>query len=98
MAFSRYARDNYNISGQGLTVSQGIAAIRSYIRAGTLIPTKQIVMTQSDRLDSLAGELYGDSRYWWVLAAASNIGWSMQVPPGTLINVIDLRTVEGILG
>ena len=56
----------------------------------------QIVATGADRLDTLAGTIYGDARYWWVLAAASDIGWCLQIPPGTLINIIDLRLVEEI--
>ena len=97
MAFSRYSRDNFNVSGRGLTVSLAVAEIRNYVRSGALRPTRQIVTTQADRLDTLAGYIYGDAKYWWVLAAASNIGWGLQVPPGTLINVLDLSTLEGLL-
>lgn len=97
MAFSRYSRDNFNVTGQGLSVSYAIAQVRSYIKSGALRPTRQIVATQADRLDTLAGYIYGDARYWWILAAASDIGWGLQVPPGTLINVLDLSVVEGLL-
>ena len=50
------------------------------------------------RLDQLSGESYGDAGYWWVIAAASGIGWGMQVPPGTLIKIPDsLEKVIGLL-
>lgn len=98
MAFSRYSRDDVGIGGQGLTVAQAVTSLRQAIRDGLVIPTKTLTITQSDRLDTLAGELYGDSRYWWVLAAASNIGWGLQVPPGTVIFVIDLASVERLVG
>ena len=97
MAFSRYSRDNFSASGQGLTVSLAIAEIRLYMRSGALRPTRQIVVTEADRLDTMSGFIYGDAKYWWILAAASDIGWGLQVPPGTLINVLDLLTVEGLL-
>jgi len=45
----------------------------------------------------LAGIEYGNSTYWWIIAAASHIGWSLQVPEGTLIRIPDLRkTLEAI--
>jgi len=58
---------------------------------------KTFTTTGFDRLDALAGVLYGEGRYWWVLAAASNVGWSLQVPPGTIITVPDLRAVERLV-
>jgi hypothetical protein len=42
-------------------------------------------MEEGERLDSLAGTVYGDASLWWIIASASGIGWGMQVPPGTLI-------------
>jgi len=38
-------------------------------------------------LDRLAGQYYGDSRYYWVIAAASNIGFAPQCPPNTVVNI-----------
>ena len=56
------------------------------------------VMEEGERLDYLAGLYYGDSKYWWVLAAASGIGYGLQVPPGTLIRVPNsLSDVFGVL-
>ncbi len=40
-------------------------------------------LREGERLDTLAGVEYGDSRLWWVIAGASGIGWNLQVPPGT---------------
>jgi nucleoid-associated protein YgaU len=50
-----------------------------------------------ERLDTIAGVAYGDGRYWWVLAAASNIGWGLQVPPGTIIRIPDLSQVAALV-
>jgi|LauGreDrversion4_2_1035121.scaffolds.fasta_scaffold397121_2 nucleoid-associated protein YgaU len=98
MAFSRYTRDFVSPDGKGLGTPGAAAAVRLGIKIGDIPITQTLVTTQADRLDTLAGALYGDGRYWWVLAAASNIGWGLQVPPGTLINVPDLRAVERIAG
>jgi len=57
-----------------------------------------IIGQYGDRLDLLAFKYYGDSSYWWIIAAASNIGWGLQVPPGTLIKIPrDLDKVIGII-
>ena len=45
------------------------------------------ILEEGERLDYLAGIYYGDSSFWWVLAAASGIGYALQVPPGTVIRV-----------
>tara|TARA_R110001592_G_scaffold188358_6_gene433613 strand:+ start:43187 stop:43396 length:210 start_codon:yes stop_codon:yes gene_type:complete len=47
--------------------------------------TSSYVIKESERLDTLAARFLGDSGLWWVLATCSNIGWNLQVPPGTQI-------------
>ena len=44
-------------------------------------------LLQSTRLDHLASQFYGNSSYWWIIAAASGIGWGMQVPAGTIVRI-----------
>jgi len=67
--------------------------VRSGVRNGT-IETESIILEEDRRLDQLAGQIYGDSSYWWVIAAASGIGWGLQVPAGTIINIPkDLNTI-----
>ena len=85
------------MNGQVLSVAQAAISLRRAIRAGLVVPNRMVTVTQADRLDTLSGEIYGDARYWWVLAVASNIGWGLQVPPGTVIFVIDLSTVERLV-
>jgi len=56
------------------------------------------VLESGERLDTLAGQYYGDSSYWWILAAASGIGWGLQVPPGTIIRIpVNISEVVGLL-
>lgn len=46
-----------------------------------------LILEEGQRLDHFAGEFYGNSSLWWVIAAASGIGWGLQVPPGTVIRI-----------
>jgi hypothetical protein len=98
MAFSRYARTPVLSFGSQLGTSQAREAIQAAIASGQLTITRTIVTRGRDRLDTIAGEVYGDGRYWWVLAAASAVGWGLQVPPGTIINVPDLTTISALVG
>ena len=62
------------------------------------IDTKKIVLNSTQRLDTLAGEYYGDSQYWWVIAASSGIGWGLQVPAGTVIRIpINVQSVFNLI-
>jgi len=47
----------------------------------------KITISDKQRLDTLAGKHYGNTQYWWVIAAASGIGWALQVPAGTIIRI-----------
>jgi len=96
MGTSRYTADDQISFGNQLATARVVASIRSGIRDGRISVIRQVIATGSDRLDTLAGTIYGDARYWWVLAAASNIGWGLQIPPGTIINVIRLSDITGI--
>lgn len=98
MPFSRYTKSYLRYDAKGLQTSTAVSAVRSGITTGEVNIVDRLVTTQADRLDTLSGEIYGDARYWWVLAAASNIGWGMQVPPGTIIFVPDLKSVEKLIG
>ena len=88
MAFSRYSRDTRISLGTQLGTANSILLLKNAIRDGLVPIVNQVIATGDDRLDTLAGNYYGDSRYWWILAAASGIGWGLQVPAGTVINVI----------
>jgi hypothetical protein len=86
MSISRYTNTLKINSGISYGTSQYHTIIRDAVLNGD-ISVEEIVTKGSERLDTLAGRIFGESRYWWVLAATSGIGWGMQVPPGTLIKV-----------
>ena len=98
MPFSRYNRTSQLNLGAQYGTSRSISAIRKAISSGQITVTQQIIVKGSERLDTIAGVVYGDARYWWILAAASNIGWGLQVPVGTILSVPQLSDVASLIG
>ena len=86
MAISRYDRDPLIFGGRSFGSAQSVAIIRDAVRRGQL-SLKEKIMSESERLDVIAGQQYQDASLWWVIAAASNIGWGLQVPAGTKISI-----------
>jgi len=93
MAYSRYENSPKINAGKQLGTSNSVMRIRAAIKAGSIPIVNEIVTTGAERLDILAGQIYGDSRYWWILAAASDIGWGLQIPPDTVIKIPRLSDV-----
>ena len=97
MAVSRYENDTLAPSGRVLATNQTIVRIRAGIRNGSISSVTRI-LTEAERLDIIAARRYGDGRLWWVIAAASGIGWWMQVPAGTHIRVpTNIAQIEALL-
>jgi len=96
MAFSRHARTSILNFGAQFGTGRAREAIQAGIASGQ-ITTRKMVTRGLERLDTIAGATYGDGRYWWILAAASNIGWGLQVPPGTIIRIPDLSQVAALV-
>ena len=97
MSFSRYQRTGvlgYNFQ---YGTSNSHTVIRDAVKNGK-IPFKTITLHQSERLDHLAYKHYQNGRYWWVIAAASEIGWGLQVPPGTVVKIPDILEVAKLVG
>lgn len=94
---NRYARTPVIGLGYRYGTSFAVPTIRQNIQTGN-IRFQQIVLQESNRLDILAGLYYGDGKLWWLIAAASDIGWSLQVPVGTIIKIPDLRDCSRFVG
>ena len=93
----RYTRDQ-RIAGGKLQTSQTTNRIRRARELG-LIPTREVVLKESQRLDHLAQKHLGSSHFYWVLAALSDIGWGLQVPAGTIIRVpTQLDSLYALIG
>lgn len=93
----RYMKD-LRIRGGRLETAGTINAIRRARDFG-LIPFREIVLTEDQRLDHLAFEYLGNSRWWWVLAGMSDVGWGLQLPAGTIIKVpTDITAIRTIVG
>jgi len=98
MAISRYNRDGTILAGRAFGTATAVNAIRQAIRRGE-ISLQTRILSEGQRLDTVAGQAYGDSRLWWVIAAASNIGWGLQVPAGTELNIpTDLSQIGDLVG
>jgi hypothetical protein len=96
MAESRYANVARVSGGRSIATSSGHVAIRNAAVSGRL-PSREHILQEGERLDILAGRFYGSGSYWWVIAAASGIGWALQVPPGTrLLIPNDLGQAVGL--
>ena len=52
-----------------------------------VIPFTVHISKDGERLDTLAGKFYNSATLWWVIAAASGIGWGVQMPPGTVLRI-----------
>ncbi len=95
MGMSRYTFNGVVNSGKGIKTSSKMTQIFNAVEIGAL-SYSTYVLEESQRLDHIAGLSYQDSSYWWVIAAASGIGWGMQVPPGTVLRIP--RNIGDVLG
>lgn len=93
----RYARTEVIGLGYRYGTSFALPAIRQNVRNGN-IRFQQIILQESNRLDILAGQYYGDGSLWWIIAAASDVGWGLQVPVGTIIRIPDLKDCSKFVG
>jgi len=94
----RYGKTARIKGGKQLATAHGCNALYHACRLGT-IETQIKVVKQAERLDVIAAKYYGSSHLWWVIAAASGIGWGLQIPPGTLLKIpLNLSQVNMYVG
>lgn len=97
MALRRYARTTILGVNKYYGTSRTIQVIREGIANGAIDFTESF-LHEGERLDTIAGRVYGDSSLWWIIAAASGIGWMFQVPPGTLLKIPKKEDVSKLVG
>jgi len=88
----RYTRAPLISGGMAFGTSYAIPSLRANIENGNIRVLARVVTQEKQRLDTIAQDYYGDGRNWWILAAASGIGWAF-VPCGTVVVVPDLSDV-----
>ena len=83
-----------NESGTQVDISN---EIYNLARTGDL-SVRYVMSEERKRLDHYAYEEYGDRMNWWIIAAASGIGWWLQCPPGTLLIIpTDISQIKRLL-
>ena len=98
MTIRRYTRSPILAGGRQYGTSLAINVIKQAVDANA-IKVRVITLQGAERLDTIAGRTYGDASLWWIIAAASGIGWALQCPPGTrLVIPSDLSQISDIVG
>lgn len=93
---NRYNRSNVIQGGKGLSTNRSLQTIRRMRDRGQ-IKFRKYVIKEGERLDHIAAKTFGSSQMWWVIAIMSDIGWSLQVPPGTVLKIpVDLGQIGGV--
>jgi len=98
MTISRYSRTPRIKGGRQFGTARESNDIYNATRDGT-VSSYEVILKGDQRLDIIAGRAFDDSSLWWIIAAASGIGWGLQVPAGTVLRIPDnLDDVERIIG
>lgn len=87
MSLRRYAKTPILGLGEKYGTSYSVVVLRENIKNGNIRIDREIVLQGSERLDTLAGKYLGSGDLWWVIGAASNVGYGLQLPPGTVIKI-----------
>ena len=97
MSISRYYFTR-PIGSKTLATTSMTSRIFSAVDSGR-IASKLGQISDGQRLDQIAFSEYGDSSLWWIIAAASGIGWPMQLQAGTYIRIpTNLDVIFEIIG
>lgn len=100
MSLNRYSRSRIiRKEGKGMvTTSTAARLIFEGVKSG-VIQSQTLVLSEGQRLDLVAANYYGDPGFWWVIAAASGIGWQCQVPAGTMLKIpTSTSQIQAIVG
>jgi hypothetical protein len=97
MSISRYQNDLPIRNGKILKTASTVSRLRRLYRTGG-IAVREVILKENERIDQIAGKEMGESSLWWIIAALSDIGWSMQLPPGTILRVpVDVQQLTEII-
>jgi len=94
---NRYRSDGVIKNGKAMATPKALKRIRLAVRNGQISITTR-TLKEGERLDIVAGKFYNNARLWWIIAAASGIGWAPQAPPGTFLVIpTDLSQIDGLV-
>jgi len=98
MPINRYQRAPKLANGKFYGTFDACYIVASAVAAGS-IAWKGHITKEAQRLDVIAGDFYGDGSLWWVIAGASGIGWSLQVPAGIYLKIpTDIGQIVALIG
>lgn len=97
MTLKRYARSPIYGLNERYGTSKSILLIRNGLETGA-VRGQSYITKENERLDIISGQFYGDGTLWWIIAAGSGVGWSMQVPPNTKLTIPLLEDVSQLVG
>lgn len=86
MTLTRYRQSSLINGGRAIGTNTARVKLYNAVQSNEISSTVYITK-QGDRLDRLAGQFYGDGTLWWVIAAASGIGWFLQIPAGVVLAI-----------
>jgi len=86
MTLTRYRQSRLIDNNRAIGTNMSRVAVYNAAKDGS-ISTEIYITKQGDRLDKIAGDRYGDGTLWWVIAAASGIGWWLQIPSGIVLTI-----------
>ena len=93
----RYRNDSIIKGGTSLATNKAATRLRAAFQNGNL-STRVLVTGAMTRLDHVAFKYIGDATMWWAIAALSNIGWGLQIPPNTrLVVPTNIEEITGLL-
>ena len=95
MSTSRYNRSSTLTKDGKLfkPCSTAVSKIRNGVQTGIIEVTTR-TLRQGVRLDTVSADVYGSPKLWWIIAAASGIGWGCQVPAGVVLSVpTDIKAI-----
>ena len=86
MGIGRYTFTNRFNRGEGISNPRSSSKIFRAVESGQISVTFAR-LGGAQRLDSIAYEKYGDPSYWWIIAAASGIGYGLQASAGAYLRI-----------
>ena len=86
MSIGRYTFANRFNAGEGISNPRSSSKIFRAVESGQISVT-YTRLGGAQRLDAIAYEKYGDGSYWWVIAAASGIGYCLQASAGAYLRI-----------